>query len=90
MNSVAAVPVAPCPLLLNSPQEITKHISLGQLRWAAPFLFLPASIVFMLLGQAGFAAVFGCKAAPPGKQRALGGPSGAPSLTPAASLFSFF
>jgi len=58
MNSVAAVPVAPSSLLLNSPQEITKHISLGQLRWTAPLLFLPARIVFMLLSQASFAAVF--------------------------------
>jgi len=42
----------------NSPQEIAKRVSLGQIRWAAPLLFLPARIVFMLLSQAIFAAVF--------------------------------
>ena len=46
------------PLFVNSPQEIEKRVSLGQIRWAAPLLFLPARIVFMLVSQAIFAAVF--------------------------------
>jgi len=58
MNSVAAVPAVPSPPLLNSPQEIARHISLGQLRSAAPLLFLHARIFFMLLSQASFAAAF--------------------------------
>jgi CAAX prenyl protease-like protein len=58
MNSVAAVPAVGPPLLLNSPQEITIHISLGQLRWAAPLLFLPARTVFSFLAQSLFAAIY--------------------------------
>src|SRR5208282_5890372 len=42
----------PAPLFPNSPQEIEKRVSLGQIRWAAPLLFLPARIVFMLVSQA--------------------------------------
>ncbi len=57
MTSDTAVPVPALPFL-NSPQEIEKRVSLGQIRWAAPLLFLPARIVFMLLSQAIFAAVF--------------------------------
>src|SRR5208337_2574601 len=45
----------PAPLFPNSPQEIEKRVSLGQIRWAAPLLFLPARIVFMLISQALFA-----------------------------------
>ncbi len=42
----------PAPVFPNSPQEIEKRVSLGQIRWAAPLLFLPARIVFMLVSQA--------------------------------------
>ena len=45
----------PAPLFPNSPQEIEKRASLGLIRWAAPLLFLPARIVFMLISQALFA-----------------------------------
>ncbi len=45
----------PAPLFPNSPQEIEKRVILGQIRWAAPLLFLPARIVFMLISQALFA-----------------------------------
>jgi hypothetical protein len=79
----------PSPLLLNSPQEIARHISLGQLRWAAPLLFLPARIFFMLFSQASFAAVFWLRGNASPWKGALGGPPGAPSLTSAASLASF-
>jgi len=54
---MTTLPGAPAPSFLNSPQEIAKRVSLGQIRWAAPLLFLPARIVFMLLSQAVFAAV---------------------------------
>jgi membrane protease YdiL (CAAX protease family) len=60
MATVSDVP-ALAPLFLNSPQEIEKRLGLGQIRWAAPLLFLPARIVFMLLSQAIFAAVFGLR-----------------------------
>ena len=51
-------PVVSAPFFLNSPEEIKKRVSLGQIRWAAPLLFLPARIVFMLLSQGIFATVF--------------------------------
>jgi len=57
MTTLPGAPVS-APLFLNSPQEIEKRVSLGQVRWAAPLLFLPARIVFMLLSQALFAAFF--------------------------------
>jgi hypothetical protein len=49
---------APAPLFLNAPQEIEKRVGHGQIRRAAALSFLPARIVFMLLGQAIFAVVF--------------------------------
>ncbi len=58
MNAVAAVPAVGPPLFPNSPQEISKHISLGQLRWAAPLLFLPARTLFSFLTQGLFAAIY--------------------------------
>jgi len=42
-------------LFLNSPQEIERRVGLGQVRWAAPLLFLPARTAFMLVSQALFA-----------------------------------
>jgi hypothetical protein len=57
MNSVAAVPV-PAPLFLNSADEIEKHISLGQLRWVGPLLFLPARTIFIFLSQCLFAGIY--------------------------------
>jgi len=54
MTSDTAVAVPALPFL-NSPQEIEKRVILGQIRWAAPLLFLPARIVFMLISQALFA-----------------------------------
>jgi Type II CAAX prenyl endopeptidase Rce1-like len=58
MNAVAAVPAVGPLLFPNSPQEISKHISLGQLRWAAPLLFLPARTLFSFLTQGLFAAIY--------------------------------
>ena len=51
MTSLPTVALS-APPFLNSPQEIEKRVSLGQIRWAAPLLFLPARIVFMLVSQA--------------------------------------
>jgi len=57
---VTALPGVPAlaPLFPNSPQEIEKRVSLGQIGWAATLLFLPARSVFMPLSQALFAAFF--------------------------------
>jgi len=48
----------PAPPFLNSPQEIEKRVSLGQIRWAGPLLFLPARTVFIFLSQSLFAAFY--------------------------------
>ena len=57
MNAVAVVPVA-APHLSNSPQEIENHISLGQLRWIGPLLFLPARTLLIFLSQCLIAAFY--------------------------------
>jgi uncharacterized protein len=54
MTTPPGVPVL-ASLFLNSPREIEKRVSLGQVRWAGPLLFLPARTVFMLVSQALFA-----------------------------------
>ena len=51
MTTPSGVPVSALHFP-NSTQEIAKRVSLGQIRWAAPLLFLPARIVFMLVSQA--------------------------------------
>jgi hypothetical protein len=90
MNAVAAVPVVGDPLFLNSPQEISRHISLGQLRWAAPLLFLPARTLFSFLRVSSPPSIGLRVTHLHGTQPEIGGPFGAHSLTSAASLAFFF
>ncbi len=52
------LPVVPSPFFPNSPEEIKKRVSLGEVRWAAALLFLPARSAFMFLSQGVFAAVY--------------------------------